>query len=134
MWALADTKVVMDFGFISEETCSQIDTLLSIRKGREVILVILSPHESWSTPVVPRVDLTYYIFVRMYSKAVVCRLLSPLHPQRSFVKGKEGLTEGRRRAAERKVSNSSKTLKRHSGSVLLCDIFFVCLIVYSPHC
>lgn len=65
----------------------------------------------------------------VYSKAVVCRVLSLPHPQRSFVKG---LSEARRRAAERKVSksHSSKTLESHAGSVSLrFFLFVVCLSV-----
>lgn len=68
--------------FISEETCRRTDTLLSVGKGRDVIRVTLFPRASWSAPCVipfpgPPVALTYCNSVRMYSKAVVCRLLSP---------------------------------------------------------
>lgn len=133
VWALYRHKVVMDF------------CILSVRKHAVRYSALYQEGEgsNSSNSVSPWimvyswvilcffsiVALTYCLLsLQEHSKAVVCRVLSLPHPQRSFVKG---LSEARRRAAERKVSksHSSKTLESHAGSVSLRFFFVCCLFV-----
>lgn len=131
VWALCRHQGCHGFRFYQWGNMQSDRLLLSIRNGREIIWVILSPHESDSTPCLvpcfhPFVALTYCTSAGMYSKAVVCSLLSLLHPQRSFVRGREGLAEGRKGAAARQVSkpHSCKTF-----SIMFGPWWFLCLLV-----
>lgn len=94
-------KIDIDFSFISEETCNHIVLCSESGTGRKVAWPLFALFLS-----IPSVGLKYCTTVRVYSKAVVCRLLSVFHLQWNFVRGIEGLTEHMRRRAVRKVSKS----------------------------
>lgn len=125
VWALCKHRGCQGFRFYQRGNMQSDRPLVSIRNRGSY-----SASPCLILCFVPSVALTYCTSVRMYTKAVVCSLLSLFHPQRGFVRGTESLTEGRRRAAERKVSksHSSKTFKNHSGFTF-GQRRFVCLFV-----